>query len=212
LAAWGGTAPAADSDPVLDRWLASQAELKTWSAEFTQIRHLKALTTPLPSRGRVWFAPPDRFRWELIEPAPTVAVRRTNEVWIVYPRLKRAERYELGSEPNGLWQQAMALFEAGFPRSRATLEARFDASWLGQTNGCYALVLQPRGAARRFMTQIQVGLRTNDLMLATTEVRFADGSVMRNEFTNAQLNLAPPPGVFDPPLEPGFRVVEPMRR
>ena len=38
------------------------------------------------------------------------------------------------------------------------------------------------------MPQITVAFGTNDFILRATELRFADGSTMRNEFTNPKLN------------------------
>src|SRR6266581_4757742 len=60
----------ADTRSLLAQWLSAQTNLQTWSADVTQTRSLKTLTQPLTARGRVWFAAPNRFRWELLEPSP----------------------------------------------------------------------------------------------------------------------------------------------
>lgn len=94
LLLWLTPAVRAD-DALLSRWFAAQAEIKTWSAELVQTRTLKALKDPLQTPGRVWFTLPNRFRWELGTPAQTIALREADAMVIVYPRLKRAERYAL---------------------------------------------------------------------------------------------------------------------
>jgi len=76
-------------------WISAQTNLQTWSAEVTQTRALKTLTQPLIAQGRVWFAAPNRFRWELTSPSQTIAVRQPEQMLVIYPRLKRAERYPL---------------------------------------------------------------------------------------------------------------------
>src|SRR5262249_54074197 len=106
-------------------WLAAQTNIHTWSAAFRQTRTFKALTQPLLSEGHVWFNAPQRFRWELGEPAQTIAVRQTDQMLVIYPQLKRVERYPLGGEQRNPWQDTLALLEAGFPRSAAEVEARF---------------------------------------------------------------------------------------
>ena len=54
--------------------------------------------------------------------AQTIAARGPEELLIVYPRLKRAERYALTGAATGPWSEGLSLFEAGFPRGRADLE------------------------------------------------------------------------------------------
>src|SRR5262249_20656241 len=77
---------AADTNAILNSWFAAQTNLQTWSADFTQTRTLKALTQPLVAVGRVWFAMPNRFRWELGSPPQTIALRNADEMLVIYPR------------------------------------------------------------------------------------------------------------------------------
>ena len=94
---------------------------RTEDATVVQTRTLKALTEPLTASGRVWFAAPDRFRWELGDPPKTIALRVSDEMIVIYPRLKRVERYRLAGDQTGPWRDALALLEAGFPRSQTDL-------------------------------------------------------------------------------------------
>lgn len=204
--------PAADTNAVLNGWLAAQADLQTWSADCVQTRTLRTLTTPLVSTGRVWFATPDRFRWELGRPAQTVAVRRGEELWIAYPRLQRAERYALGGGAAGPWRDALALLEAGFPRSREQVERQFRLTALAATNDVWELRLQPRSStARRFISEVRVAVSTNEGALRATELVFADGSRMRNDFERPVPNPSLEAKLFEPPLEPGYTVTEPLK-
>src|SRR5262245_39161944 len=109
--------PSAELNPAVSTWLAAQTNIQSWSADFVQTRTLKSLTQPLTATGHVWFAAPNRFRWELGHPAQTIAVRVTEELLVIYPRLKRVERFLLTGEQTGAWRDALALLEAGFPRS-----------------------------------------------------------------------------------------------
>jgi hypothetical protein len=132
---------------------------------------------------------------------------------IIYPRLKRMEKYPLrGAEP-GPWRDALALLEASFPRSRAELESHFRVLSVIETNAAVQVTLQPRSAtARKFMAEIQVNLSTDGFFPLATELRFSDGSRMRNDFTNGVLNAPLSPEQFDAKLDPGFSVVEPLRQ
>src|SRR6185503_9252836 len=84
---------AAPPNSLLATWLAKQPDIQTWSADFIQTRALKSLTQPLTATGHVWFAAPNRFRWELGKPARTIAVRAADEMLVIYPILKRVERF-----------------------------------------------------------------------------------------------------------------------
>jgi outer membrane lipoprotein-sorting protein len=204
---------AEDLDGLLDRWCAAQTNIQTWSADLIQTRSLKVLTQPLVSIGKVWVAPPNRFRWELGQPPQTIALRQPDQLLLIYPRLKRAERYPLNDAQTGPWKDALALLDASFPRNRADLELHFRVLAARQTNSVAQLELQPKSvAARKLISQIEVSFHTNDYSPAATELKFSDGSSMRNDFTNTVLNAPLREGIFEAKIDPGFTVVEPLRQ
>lgn len=204
---------ASDTNALLSAWLNAQTNLHSWSAGFTQTRTLKALTQPLTAQGHVWFTAPNRFRWELGNPAQTIAVRQPEQMLVIYPKLLRAERYPLTGDATGPWKDTLALFEAGFPRSRADLESRFKIISIAEANELCSVVLQPKSAtARRLMPQIKIAFAPNDFSLRGTELTFADGSSMRNDFTNSQFNPKIDDLVFNPKLDAGMKVVEPLKK
>src|SRR5678815_5093318 len=57
---------AADNNRLVDSWLNAQTNIQTWTADVVQTRNLKSLARPLSKEGRVWFAAPNRFRWEIL--------------------------------------------------------------------------------------------------------------------------------------------------
>src|SRR5439155_1770429 len=118
-------AHAGNSDSLLAAWLGAQTNIHAWAADFIQTRMFKSLTEPLTATGHVWFAEPNRFRWELGHPPQTIAVREPKEMFVIYPQLKRAERYPLVGAQTGQWRDMLALLEAGFPRNQSELESRF---------------------------------------------------------------------------------------
>lgn len=213
LGVWNFPCRAADTNTVLDAWFAAQKNLQTWSADFTQTRALKTLTQPLITQGHIAFAMPNDFRWELGQPARTIALRHGDEMFVVYPRLKRAEKYPLGAGTPTEWRDTMSLLQAGFPRDRKEFDAQFQILSLTETNGAWQMALQPKSLfARRMMTELRIGLTTNDYSLASTELVFVDGSRMRNDFTNSVINPPLDVKLFEwiPPAD--FKVVEPFKR
>jgi outer membrane lipoprotein-sorting protein len=208
LSPWAG---AAELSPPVLAWLGAQTNLQTWSADFIQTRTLKSLAQPLTATGRVWFATPYRFRWELGNPAQTIAVRAERDLLVIYPRLQRVERFPLGGRGTGQWREALSLLEAGFPRTRKELEAQYDILAQSTANGACEVKLQPKSAAaRRMMPLVGITFDTRDFSLRATELQFADGSTMRNDFKNGRVNPKLDEGIFAPPIPPEYKVTEPF--
>jgi outer membrane lipoprotein-sorting protein len=110
-------------------------------------------------------------------------------------------------------KDALALLEASLPRDRASVEEHFRVLSTTETNSTLQVMLEPRSAsARRFISGILIGFRTNDFSMAVTEMRFADGSSLRNDFANVALNTALSPELFQANLASDVTVVEPLRR
>ncbi len=197
---------------LLERWISAQTNLQTWTADCRQTRSLKVLSQPLVATGKVWVIPPDRFRWELGQPAQTVALRQPDQLLIIYPRLKRVEKYPLRGAQPGPWKDALALLEASFPRSREDLESRFRVLSVIESNSTLQVTLQPRSlSARKFMAELEVSVSTNGYSPLATELRFSDGSSMRNDFTNVVVNASLGQELFTATLDPSYSVVEPLR-
>jgi outer membrane lipoprotein-sorting protein len=204
---------AAPTNEFLNQWLNAQSGLKTWTADFTQTRTLKTLKQPLRSQGQLIFAAPNNFRWQLGDPAQTIAIRNSNEMSVIYPKLKRAERYPLTGAGNEPWRDALALMDAGFPSSGAELESRFKLLSIQFTNDLAQIRMEPRSAmAKKFMSEVQLFIGANDFAMVANQLQFADGSILRNDFTNAVKNPNLPAGAFKHDVPPDFSVVEPMKK
>ncbi len=205
-------ASAEDLNPAVISWLNQQTKIQTWTADFVQTRRLKSLTQPLKAKGKVWFAAPNKFRWELGSPAQTIAVRAPEELLLMYPKMKRVERFPLSPQKTGPWREALGLLEAGFPRSREQMEAQYNILSQNISGDSGKLVLQPKSAAaRKMMPQIEVDFDTKDFLLRGTELQFADGSTMRNDFSNIVINPQIDMQMFSPPIPDNYKVIEPMK-
>jgi outer membrane lipoprotein-sorting protein len=203
---------AADYDAQFNKWFEVQTNLQSWAGYFTQTRTLTVLNQPLVSQGEVWVKPGE-FRWELGQPAQTIVLRTPEQLLIIYPRLKRAEKYPLDAVPTGPMRDALALLDASLPRDRATMEKNFRLLSATLTNSILQITLQPRSeTARKFIGEVVIGFHTNDFMIASTEMKFADGSKLHNDFTNVVLNQPIDPKMFEANLPPDYTVVEPLKQ
>jgi outer membrane lipoprotein-sorting protein len=207
-----GKLRAADYDAQFNQWFAVQTNLQSWAGDFTQTRTLTVLNQPLVSQGKVWVKP-GQFRWELGQPVQTIVLRTPEQLLIVYPRLKRAEKYPLDAVPTGPMRDALALLDASLPRDRATMEKSFALLSAMETNSILQMTLQPRSVeARKFIGQIVIGFHTNDFTIALTEMKFADGSKLHNDFTNVVLNAPIEAKKFEADLPADYTVSEPLKK
>jgi outer membrane lipoprotein-sorting protein len=206
------SAQTADNAAMLSAWLNAQTNIHTWDADFVQTRNLKSLTQPLKASGHVWFAAPNRFRWEITKPSPSIAIRQPNQVLVLYPKLKHGERFPLDNAAPGPWKDTLALLDAGFPRSRAEVESRFRILSQATANGIHELTLQPRSeAARRIMPQIIIAFDASNYSLHSTTLQLADGSTMQNAFSNAKLNQPIDESLLKPQIGPDWKITEPFK-
>jgi outer membrane lipoprotein-sorting protein len=202
---------AADSTAEINRWFSVQTNLQSWQAEFTETRTLKVLNQPLVSPGHVWVKPGE-FRWELGQPVSTIVLRHPDQLLIIYPQLKHAEKYALDQVPPGPIKDALSLLDASLPRDRATMEKQFHLVSAFETNSVLQMNLQPNSAsARKFIGDVTIGFHTNDFSIAFTEMKVADGSVLRNDFTNVLMNQPIDDSKFDAAVPPDYSVIEPLR-
>ena len=199
-------------DAQFNQWFAVQTNLQSWAGDFTQTRTLTVLNQPLVSHGKVWVKP-GQFRWELGQPVQTIVLRTPEQLLIGYPRLKRAEKYPLTAVPTGPMKDALALLDASLPRDRATMEKNFQLLSAMETNSILQMTLQPRSAeARKFIGQIVIGFHTNDFTIAITEMKFADGSKLHNDFTNVVLNAPIEAKKFEADLPADYTISEPLKK
>ncbi len=206
-------AHAVDGDALLNTFLASQKEVKTWSADFVQTRTSPSFTRPLKATGYVWFSAPNKFHWELGNPPQTIAVRSEDEMMVIYPKLKRVEKYPLNGKAVGQWKDMMALLETGFPRDRAELESRFKIVGITGNEEMAEVSLEPKAAnARKMMPLFKIGFSAKDRALRATEMQFADGSTMRNDFKDGKLNEVLDEKLFTPKLEADYKIIELLKK
>jgi outer membrane lipoprotein-sorting protein len=206
------TARAADTNALFQQWLSVQTNMQSWTADFAQTRTLKVLAQPLVAPGKVWVRRGE-FRWELGQPAQTVVVRQPNQLLIMYPQLKRVEKYDLDAVPPGPVKDTLSLLDASLPRDRVSMEKQFRLIAASETNGVLQMALQPNSAsARKFVGQVGIAFRTNDFSIAATEMKFSDGSILRNDFSNVVMNAPMADALFELKPPPDFKVVEPLRQ
>jgi len=197
-----------DYTPV-KRWIAKQEDFRAVTADFTQTRSLRALKSPLASEGHLWFKAPSSFRWELGNPAKTIVLRKGESLFIIQPAKKRAERSAAEAKPDKPSpMQAMGMMSFPFARDFADFQKQFETlSITTEGTKCHLEVLPRDAQARKFLSALKLDFNTTTGHLLGFEMVTRDGSALRNEFTNVQVNPKIPASVFDFDFT-GYEVVD----
>ena len=121
--------------------------------EFVETKQLALLAAPLESRGVMAFTPPDRLRWEIREPEPSLLEVAGDVVRLSKPGAK-TRRLDLASEPGarGL-VDAVRLLLAG---ELAALRRDYELE-LSENGAHWRLSLTPRAAPlRRIVARLEL--------------------------------------------------------
>ncbi len=122
---------------------------------------------------------------------------------MAYPRLGQVEHYAYGEQADPVLKQAMALLEVGLPSDPRAFHERYallNARHTADGTAQWRFELQPRSeAARRLIERVNLEVSEEDSRLLATELVFPDGSVMRNEFSNYEVDPKLPDDIFQAP-------------
>lgn len=186
----------------LDAWLKRQASITTLDAGFTQERKLPALKNPVTTRGHLFFAKPDKVRWQLGEPLETLAVSDGKTLTLVDVATKTARQTDVNSPQAARFSllsgQAFQSVES-FHQAFEIIESRVTA-------GIHQYTLKARD--RRLRTQVPwvfLDIDQNINELRAMELELQDKSRLRTVFENVRFNLKLDESLFKPDLS-GYEV------
>lgn len=117
-------------------WLNAQKEVRAVEASFSQERKLRTLRRVLKSEGKLWFIAPDRFRWEVGDPAKMVALQSGDgKVTVIEPRKKRAKVYDPANPEHAEMVQRLGLMKPGFGGGAEKFKEQFEVKKVSRAEG-----------------------------------------------------------------------------
>jgi len=193
-------APAlAEEDPglTLDRILAelerSAAGIETLASDFVHEKHLEMFQETLVSRGRFYFARPDRLRWEMTEPVASGFLLNGDSGQRWHERAGAAVPFDIAREPG---MQLIA--------EQLLAWARVDIVWLVQQYRMTLLSEEPvslklvplQAGAEQFLDYLQISFDAQRRHVETVEVHEPGGDTTRISFVGTELNQPLDPALF----------------
>jgi len=189
-------------DAVLNAWLERQATITSLDASFTQQRKLPSLKEPVTTPGRISFAKPDKFRWQLGEPMQTLAVSDGSTVTMIEESEKSARQIASDSPQAARF----SLLSGKAFENKEAFYASFEIIETRIHSGIHQYTLKPK--ERRMRTNVPwvfIDIDPAKKELRALELEMQDKSRVRTVFNNPKFNNKLPDTLFKPDLT-GYQV------
>jgi len=199
---WAGN----DLDSILKKMDKRQRGMKDLKASFTQEKILELLEEKLISQGKMKYRKPDRMSWEYFEPDPLLMAIKGKRMWLYYPDMKVAEKYDL--ERAG---ETLGLF-VGFGKSVEYLKKNYQIKLLKEKRDFYCLELIPKKKEElRYFSKIILWVNTKEYWPVKTKIYEPNGDTTLIEFRNIEINTKIPDSEFEFKVPKGVEIVEPLK-
>lgn len=181
----------------LDAWLKRQPSIRALDATFTQERKLPSLKEPTVAKGRLSLVKPNKFRWQLGEPAVTLAVSDGNKLMLIETAEKSARQISADSPQAARF----SLLSGRAFESPEAFQQAFEIVESRVTSGINQYTLKPKD--RRMRSQVPwIFLDINPAKneLSALELELQDKSRVRTIFDQTRINPSLPDSLFQPDL------------
>ena len=206
VAASPSAAPAAvlpEAAPMLAKLETALAPLRSFEADFVQIRHIDLTDENVEAKGRLRFLAPESFRLDYKAPDADVLTMRGDSLLVYFPAMNQAQRHAVDRED--ATRNIFLLFAA----KPGELGARFDISLATGPTGA-SLRLQPLAGSLDYPIS-EIVVRVHKKTNLPEELFFreegGDTIVFRLSGVRTNRRLSPDDFVFAPP--PGTEILEP---
>ena len=196
----------------LEKALKAQKNIRSISAEFIQTRALKTLKSPLAIKGRFWFEAPNKFRWELGAPAKSIIIGSHHGLTIIQPSKKKAEKIDLTHSAFAKnAPQFLRMMEMASSYTVESFQKEMQIVSLKNLGPNYRLEVLPKNPeAAKSLSSLLLDFDLISGHWIAFELVTKEGSSMRTEFQNVQMNGDLDPAIFEYDLS-GYRIDEESR-
>ena len=196
-------APLSQAAPeTLDRWLARQESIRSLDVPFTQTRTVPSLKEPLVTPGRMVIQKPDKLRWQLGEPAVTIAISDGETITLVDRKEGTARRVAANSPK----ATRFSLLGGRAFRSPEAFRKAFEVAAHRVDKGIDQYTLRPLDRSlRKQVPWVFLSIDPKSNNLVALEIEMSDKSRVRSEFGTPEINGDPDPSLFQVDLS-GLKV------
>jgi outer membrane lipoprotein carrier protein len=145
---------------VLEQLQTKAETLKNLQGNFEQRKFSRLLITPMESKGYLYWQPPGRLRWEVVQPAPLTLVAQGDKMLLLYPDLKKASIYR---QPSGGGLLERITGAIGDPEAfQRQYQIQVALVTRGGTRRWIQMTMEPKSASRaRYFKRLEIKIDPN---------------------------------------------------
>lgn len=170
------------------------AQIKSLQTDFVQEKHLKILRNPVVSKGRLYFSPPGRLRWEYISPIKSVVLMRRDKMDMY---LWSEGRWTLDDGRSIEIRRTVLDEISGWFSGRFKDTSSFTPSLV--SGPPTRIVLTPRQGLKGFIERVVLTLSRTPGVMESVEIVEGAEAKTRIRFMNVRLNKPLPEKIFEKP-------------
>ncbi len=191
-------------DEVIARHCRARESMAALKAQFTQKKVFTLFDETETSKGAVYFAQPDRIRWQYSEPDQSSTVINGTYGWSVFPHLKQVQKFTLeGSKTNKV------LSIVGFGSCGGPLQESFEIVLAGSGKNAYVLQMTPTDEdVSPFFSRVDLTLDRKDYLPRKIELYEKSGDILIFEFSNLDRKVGLEAALFEYVVPEGYEVVD----
>ena len=180
---------------VLEQLQTKAETLKSLQGNFEQRKFSRLLITPMESEGRLFWQPPGRLRWEVLQPAPFTLVAQGERMLLLYPDLKKASLYR---QPFGGGLMERITGATGDPEEfqrQYSIQVALVAQ--GGSGRWIQMTLEPKSARRaRYFKRLEIKIDPNNWLPEEISIQESSKDWTVIYLSDLQENTDLPDGLF----------------
>jgi len=167
------------------------SDMESFSAEFSQKKHMKMMDGSPESQGKVYYKSPSTLKWEYIEPYDYQLLFKDSKLYIV----EEGQLSEIDLSSNKLFDKMGELVAGSVNGKILMADKDFDITYHHSGENVKALIIPKDQSLKGMFKEIWINFNTEHLIKS---VRLIDPSGDYTEISmkNIKINQPIPPSVF----------------
>ena len=178
-------APVRSVDAIKKKLTEASTSVSSIESDFTQIKHLKALSQDITSKGKFYYQKADKIRLEYTTPVAYLMVINGKKIKIAAGG--KSNTHDIGSNP--AMKQMNQLITACMTGNLDLLGTDYSVEYKENTTS-YLLTVKPSGAGKNYINAIDIYLDKKDFSVQRLKMGEPSGDFTEYIFTNRKNNTA----------------------
>ncbi|TRO66422.1 LolA family protein [Christiangramia sabulilitoris] len=166
-------------------------DIKSFSADFSQKRHMKMMEGNPESRGKVYYQSPNTLKWEYLSPYQYQLLFKESKLFIV----EEGHLSEVDLASNKLFDKMGEMVAGSMNGQILKAEKDFEINYHYAENGVRAIIIPRDPNLKNMFSEIWINFNT-DHLIRSVKLIDPSGDFTEISMKNIKINQPIPPSVF----------------